>query len=394
MVKDASSYELIRRAKLTSPRARFGALPQLLLGSLIGLLLFAGCARGFEAAGGWSGVADGGDVVYVGSMEGQVLALDSVTGARREAFPAERDIATFGGIYGTPTVVEGRVYAAGFNGKVYALGTGTLQPEVLGFEVEGTELSKGVAGSLVIVEDKVVFGAAEDSEQGRLYVLSAENLQEVCRYPARGEDSIGKIWMTPVVSEGVAYFGDLAHRLYAVSVDDCTLLWPQPLKLDGGIASTPIVLNGNMYVGAFDRNFYEVDLATGQAEVLFEAGGWFWSGMAMDGEKLYVPNMDGKLYAVDPISGFVEWEFDTEGSVLSAPVLVNGQVVVGSDSRTLYVVDARTGEQVWEYRVDGEIRAPLMAKGSVVYVSTLGHSVYAVDVALGRVVWGPMDTKG
>ena len=339
------------------------------------------------AAGGWSGVADGGDALYVGSMEGQIVALDPETGARRASFPEERDRTAFGAIYGTPTVAEGRVYVAGFNGKVYSLSTGTLQEEGTPFEVDSDELSKGIASAVVVTGNTAVVGAAESSGAGRLYVLDAQTLREVCRFPARGAEPIGKVWSTPAVADGVAYFGDLSHHMYAVSLEDCTLRWSAPVKLGGGIGSTPLLLNGQLYVGAFNRTFYSIEASTGFVETVFEADGWFWSGIATDGKLLFVPSMDGYLYAVDPRSRETHWKFNTKGAILSTPVVVDGQVVVASDAKILYVLDIQTGDKVWEYPLDGQVRSPLMAIGDVVYVNTMAHTVDALDVKTGRSFW-------
>ena len=339
-------------------------------------------------------MVDGGDTVYVGSMEGQLLALDAEAGVRVGAFPEPRDPEVFGTIYGTPAIANDRVYVAGFNGNVYSLSKETLQPTGVAFQIEGASLSKAVAGGVVATDDRVVFAAAEGAQSGRLYVLDALSLREVCRFPARGAAPIARVWSTPAISEGVVYFGDLAHQMHAVSLEDCTPHWPVPTDLGGGIGSAPLVLDGKVYVGAFNRKFYALDAATGDAEVLFEAGGWFWSGIITDGRRLFVPNMDGKLYAVDPASGAVAWDFDTQGAILSAPVVVDDQIVVGSDAETLYVLDTALGNKLWEYPLGGQIRAPLMAKENVVYINTTAHTVDAIDVETGRAFWRqPFNTK-
>jgi len=389
---------LIRNSKRLGLRSSF-TLAEFALASVIGLFLLAACgAREFNPDAGWSGVIDGGDVVYVGTMDRQVIALDAENGLLQASFPAEPDgeYETFRAIYGTPALVDGRIYVGGFNGKVYALDAQSLESAFAGavFDVESDQLSKGVIGAVAVEEGRVVFGAAEDSESGRLYVLDAEDFREVCRFPARSADPIGKVWSTPAIVDGVAYFGDLAHRFYAVAIDDCSLQWAAPVELAGGIASTPLVQDGTVYIGSFDRSFYAIDLATGAARVLFKAGSWFWSGVVTDGRTLFVPNLDGKLYAMDLATESVVWEFDTEGAILSTPVLVGDQVVVASDSGQLSVVDAASGVEVWSRQLSGQVRAPLMARGSVVYLSTLDHKIEAIDVVLGRARWSePASTK-
>jgi outer membrane protein assembly factor BamB len=366
-----------------------------ILAGLLTILLAAGCAGGrFSAASGWSGVVDGGDLVYVGSMAGTLLALDAESGATEWEFPRETDGSgdEFGSIYGTPTLANGLIYAGGYNGRVYAVTAGRASEDgglkewqfevgiVGGIEENDVdEVSKGVVGSVVVAEGKAVFGAAVDSENGRLYVLDAADGLEQCRYPETG--TIGKIWSSPAVTNGIAYFGDLNHSFYAVSLEDCSLQWPAPIELDGGIASTPLVIAGKVYVGAFDRNFYAIDAKTGQADKLFTADNWFWSGVASDGSALFIPSLDGKLYAMSLSTGALLWEpFNTEGSILSAPVVVGNRVAVASDAETLFVLGTRDGILDWSFQIGADVRAPLMAKGSAVYLSAMDRTIHAIDV--------------
>jgi eukaryotic-like serine/threonine-protein kinase len=359
------------------------------------VLLLAACTGGqFNPTSGWSGVVDGGQDVYVGSIDAQVLAFDAESGSRVWAFPPDKDdaIDTFLAIYGAVTLSGNTLYVPGYNGTVYSLDIESR--DVIGaFEIEGDEQTKSVVSDIVITDGKAVFGAADDSETGRLYVLDATEIErEICRYPEDG--AIGKVWTTPAVVDGIAYFGDFNHFFYAVSLEDCSLVWPDPVELDGAIASTPLVVDGTIYVGAFDRIFYAIDAATGSTRSLFTASGWFWSGVVTDGQRLYIPNMDGTMYAWDLRSERVEWSFPTEGAIRSTPALVGDRVVVASDSRVLYVLDAIDGRREWEFDLGEKVQAPLLARGSVIYVADQDHNIHAVDIDDRRPVrrW-PVSTK-
>lgn len=362
--------------------------------AVLGILLLTGCATQ-GAHGGWSGVADGGDTLYTGSMDGQVLALDARTGNQvGMKYPEKRDNSVFGGIYGTPALGYDQVYVPGFNGTVHALVQESLRPNGV-FHVEGTSSSRGITGSILIDGDKAIFGSAIGPKSGRLYVLDASNIQkEICRFPKIAEEtkSVDRIWATPVVSDGIAYFGDLGHKFYAVSIDNCTNKWPNPITLGGGIGSTPLIMGQTIYVGAFDRKFYAIDAETGAFRVLFEGDGWFWSGIASDGTQLFVPNLDGNLYSVNAETGYVNWKFDTKGRILSSPVVINNKVVVASDAKQLYVLDKETGQVNWSLLLDGEVYGPLMAKSypsgdAVVYLTTTDHTVQAINVSTMREFW-------
>ena len=346
-------------------------------------------------------MVDGGELVYVGSREGTLLALDAETGIREWQFPQDTGDSgdAFGAIYGSPAVANGTIYLGGDDGRVYAVRAGRVESGggrkawAVPFDVDGEPETQGVIGGVIYDEGKVVFGAALDSERGRLYVLNADDGLEECRYPASG--AIGKIWSTPAVADGIAYFGDLNHRFYAVSLEDCSLQWPAPVEFDGAIASTPLVRDGRVYVGAFDRTFYAVDAATGQVSTLLTADNWFWSGVATDGTSLFVPSLDGKLYAVRLARGTQLWApFDTEGAILSTPVVMGNEVVVASDADTLYVLSASNGSVQWRFEIGADVRAPLMAKGDVVYVSAMDHTIHAIDISKRFPVNGwPVSTK-
>lgn len=372
------------------PRAQRRLVALLVLA--LAIVALAGCVGNRTAPSqAWSGVAIVGTTGYVGTADGRVLALDlerqGLVTASFEVAEAGRTDA-FPGFYGTPVVSDDRVFVGGFDGVVYALETGSLTQRAT-FEIEGDRLSKGITGGVAVSGDRVVFGAAESADTGRLYVLDTD-LRERCVYPSRGADPVGAIWSAPTVVNGIAYFGDLSHNLHAVQVDGCLAVWPQSVDLNGGITASPAVVGNKLYVGTFDQTFYAVDIETGGASALFDADNWFWARAATDGQRVYVPSMDGRLYAMDLLRQTVVWVYpsvDDIGAIVSSPVVVEGFVVVGSDDENLVVLDAATGTRVWDQRVGDKIRAPLVADGTVVYAHGLDRKVHAYDVVERLLLW-------
>jgi len=64
----------------------------------------------------WSSPAVANGVVYIGSSDGKVYALNARTGAKLWSYT------TGGGVYCSPVVVNGALYAASTDGNVYAFG--------------------------------------------------------------------------------------------------------------------------------------------------------------------------------------------------------------------------------------------------------------------------------
>ena len=363
---------------------------------LAAVVVLGGCGarnRG-SASQSWSGVAaaSSGDFVYVATMEGRVIQLAADTGVpvnARLVDPQTGGASAAPAFYGTPTLGGGHVYVGGYNGFIYSMDARNLGDDGI-FEISGNPLAKGVAGSVIPDGDVVVVVAAEDANAGRLYVLEAESLVEVCRYPQPGLAPVGQIWSTPLVLDGVAYFGDLDHQVHAVSIDDCSPVWGAPTELGGAVVAPPVAVGGNLYVGSFDRTFYAIDRASGFASVLFSAGGWFWAGAATDGVRVYAPSLDGTLYAWNVRNKTLVWTYDQEGAsepILSTPVVVDDKVVMASDSGLISVLRTRDGGFEWNRKVGDSVRAPLTALGDVVFVHALDETVSAIDLTTKRLIW-------
>lgn len=377
-----------------------------LLLALASLVLFAACAgrQGVSASESWSGVnvQPGADVAFVGTRDGRILELilrknsrGNIQAQLGETFDSRdrpegddgsRVSAAF---YGTPTVANDRVYVASYQGFVYSLRAsdtrgGRALGDVGSFEIDGDDLAKGISGAVVYHDGALVVVASEDTDSGRLYVLDADDLDanarqdriERCRYPA--DSSMGRAWTTPLVLNGIAYFGDLGHSLHAVSIATCESVWDRPAELGGAIVATPVAVRGKLYVGAFDRHLYAIDIATGAFSKVLEAGSWFWASPATDGRLVYAPNLDGRLYAYDTATGEKAWDYDQEGDLdplLASPAVVGSNIVLASDSGIFTLLD-NDGRMLRRIGSAGDkVRSAVTVTGSSVYAHSLDELI-------------------
>ena len=273
------------------PGSRFSRqLSMVVLLSLVAAVILAGCAgqRNIGASESWSGIVaqPETETVFVATRDGRVIELLLIPTSRGGIQPREGHVFDAqereeGGdkqrvgvaFYGTPTIADGRLFVGSYQGFVYSLNVsedGDVLGDVGSFEIDGNKLAKGISGDVIYADGALVVAAAEDTHLGRLYVLEAEELSagrqnriERCRYPLGEEVGVGRVWSSPLVVDGVAYFGDLDHFVHAVSIETCELVWSAPVELGASVVAAPVAIDGTLYVGAFDGIMYAIDMASG-----------------------------------------------------------------------------------------------------------------------------------
>jgi len=389
-------------------------------------LAAVGCAG--APSRGWSGPLVSDNVLYVGTLQGKILALDLTTADLSDGLPPETKwdpldvVGALGGggfacgnvskpmgMYGTPAVKNGKVYIGAYDGNVLYVTTNG--------EVSGTKFKTGgpIVGSVVIDGDTLFVGSSD----GNLYALSLD-LKEKWHF-----ETGGKIWSTPVVDDNVVYVASADHNLYAIDAESGNEIWRFETK--AAIMSTPLLANGKIYIGGCDRKFYSVDAATKEerlaanaredgslsdltrdASSVFEgASNWFWTQALLHNGEIWVGCLDHNVYVLDAQTLELVAEIPTGGMVYAPPVAVDGLVVVGSQDGRIYVIDAETTD-VAVYAIDAKteevveppdkpknalspIFAPLYVdtvNGIVYFHSQNGtHTLYAFELSTKEVLW-------
>lgn len=364
-----------------------------MLVTLAALLLLAAVSCTGDIGGvtsGWNAPVTANGVVYVGTKDGRVQELidNGFEGVRAGwVFPQAEGTEDLKGVYSTPVVAGGLLYVAGENGYLYALELTNGSPSDRGWrrpQGQPQNLSPLVAGPAYDTLNELVVVPSED---GRLYDFIADTGESLWDRPFSTGD---KIWSTPSVSNGVAYFGSHDRKVYAVNLATGEEIWS--FETEGVVAGTPLVVNGMVIAGSFDKNLYALDALDGDLRWQFEGGNWFWAGAVSNGEMIFAPNMDGYIYALDR-DGILHWKYDAGDSIVSKPVLVpRGLVVAPRNGRLLLLDVSSSADRSAEQRLlssqslgDAQIKAPLVAVGESVYVGSDDGSVRRVEVKGGQV---------
>ena len=345
----------------------------LLILALVALLVLVGC-NAVRRPEGWSAGTVRDDTLFIGTMQGEVLAVSKDTGDTewRKELPTEEDADK--GLYGSPAVTGDLVLVGGYDGVLYAYnkvdGSSLWQERLAGRIVGGPSIT----GNLAIVGT----GAAGSSERSEnvLYAVDITQGDPIWEYNASGP-----IWSSPVVADGVAYFGSLDHYVYAVDVEDGSERWKY--RSGGAIASGVAVYEGLVIFGGFDSNLYALDVNTGNLKWKFpDATRWYWAAPLVQDGVVYAPSLDGVLYVLDADTGNLMWTYATEGQLVGTPAVINDLVAIpvadGGDSKIALV--EKNGTEQSACRIGADIRTSLEVSGDLIYFAATDHTIMALRI--------------
>src|SRR5271169_6512411 len=265
-------------------------------------------------------------VVYFGSYDSNFYAVDASNGTLRWKFKTagERRFAAkqlhgaepaaetmpdpFDFYLSSPAIANGVIYFGSGDGNVYALdlATGSLRWKFQTGDV--VHASPAVA-------DGTVYVGSWDSY---FYALDAATGKQKWRFKS-GEDpqihnQVG-IQSSAVVADGLVYFGCRDSNLYALDAGTGEKKWAFDNK-GSWVISSPIVFEGRVYFATSDSGmFHALDAKTGAPAFTLKFSGWpTFSSPAIAEGILYVGSLSGKLFAIGLTAQKTAWEFQTDGS--------------------------------------------------------------------------------
>lgn len=380
---------------------KFKLRPALFIVALIALLglTLVGC-RGASPQG-WSGPVVSRGVLYLGSMEGKLFALDANTG---NAQVPSVEIKVSGGgtsfgcaprttgsaLYSTTAVSSDTLYIGDYDGNMRAYNLKL----VVGWNGKMYKTGSHIVGSPALADGYVYFGSSDKN----VYALDAATGQLRPGWPFKTN---GKVWSTPAVVDGVVYIGSLDHHLYAIKADTGEKVPGFDFKADGAIVTTPIIQGDVIYIGANDGYIYSLNKADGSVKWKFKGNRWFWAQPVLSGDTIYAVTLKGTVYAIkdNGSQGTELWHYDLDAGVSASPLLAKvGEeelLLVGDHEGSLHALF--TDETLppdkqrldWIVKYSGAIYAPLGINEdqTIAYIYTRNHELHALELATEVSKW-------
>ncbi len=257
--------------------------------------------------------------------------------------------------------------------------------------------TEGAIWSSPVLADGVVYFGSDD---GHFYAVDAQTGIQKWRFET-GDD----VRSSAAVAGGLVYFESYDGYLYALNPQDGQPVWK--FRLAGGdvlklrpayddYLSSPLVADGVVYAGAVDPRhcLYALDARTGQEKWNFSPASGVdivHSSPALFNDTLYFGGDFNNFYALDAKTGQAKWTFKTSGTLNYAPAVGDdGTVYFSSKDTFLYALNGQTGELKWKNNLAGSswVTSSPAIVGGLVYAGTSdGRQLFAVDVATGQTVW-------
>ncbi len=158
------------------------------------------------------------------------------------------------------------------------------------------------------------------------------------------------------------------------NVKDLRPEWIFQTEIVESLETTPIVVNGIMYITTSFNHAYALDARTGEeiwhykhkmGPITTYCCGPNNRGVAISGDRLFMGTLDAKLVSLDAKTGKLLWETELADAELGysetmAPTVVDGKVLIGTNGGEYGIrgfvkaLDTESGEVLWTFHTTAE----------------------------------------
>jgi outer membrane protein assembly factor BamB/tRNA A-37 threonylcarbamoyl transferase component Bud32 len=293
-------------------------------------------------------------VVYVGCYDNNIYALDAKTGKFIWKY------ATEGGITGKPAAEDDIIYIGSEDHRLYAI-------SARGGKLVWTYHTEGQIRSSPSSSHGHIFIGSDDHF---LHVVNAISGRRVWR-----AEAIGPIWSTPLVVGEHVFFGCESGDFYCYDFHG-ELKWRKKIKR--AVTSSPIMVDGMIYVGSKDWTLYALEIENGWQVWRFRMGGPTISSPTSAEDKIFIGCGDSNIYAIHARHASEVWRFTTGHQVTASPIAMEDSLYCGSVDGSLYCLDFRSGRLRWRFRTNGPITGSPVIANDMLYFGSTDHKLYAL----------------
>jgi eukaryotic-like serine/threonine-protein kinase len=269
------------------------------------------------------------------------FSLQSSAIARR--LPAPDPPYEYDYLQSSPVYHNGVIYIGSANGMLYAI------DHKSGKELWHFKTNQRIRSTPAVYKNNIYFG----SWDGNVYAVSIKSGREIWQF-----DCGGIIQSSPAVGAGNIFIGSRSAKIFALNAETGEQKWVFNHKDGSWVESSPVFDKGIVYIGSSDAlKLWAFDATTGEIIWVFKTGGWSWGKPAIANGVVYIGSISAYpyyfegvdlkagFYAVDEVTGKKLWNITPDtvkgyitGGVFSKAEVADGIIYIGSIDGYLYAV--------------------------------------------------------
>jgi outer membrane protein assembly factor BamB len=317
-----------------------------------------------------------GEVIYLGSDEGSLFAIDAQDGSKKWEYKTTYT-ANHKGIYSSPLVYKDKVIFGSYDGNVYALNKFTGKREWVFLDADYVGSSPKIAEDLKLLFIGLEYGLFQ--KHGGIAALHAETGQIAWIH----RDVSYHVHATPGYSttHKIVVCGANNGFVYAYDARSGEKKWEYKTngEIKYGVAFDDT--KNLVCVGSFDGGLYVLNIKNGKPIHRFSAHAGFYTSPVICGDLAIIGSLDRTIYAFNLVTKEIAWEVETRGRVFGAPLAHEGHVYIGSNDGCLYKLDIASGEIKALIQLTERIVNKPALRDHTLYIATHAAELYRFDLA-------------
>ena len=268
---------------------------------------------------------------------------------------------------------------------------GTIHGEVIALNVDdGSEVWRARVSSEILappaIDGRLVVVQVGD---GRIYALESDTGKTRWIYNSKVPILSLRGTASPRIDEGVVFAGFATGVVAAINADTGALLWETRVAQPEGISeieriidvdTSPLISNGIIYASSHQgatRAIRQVD-----GVVLWEVAAPSHLDLGEGYGNIYVITDDDRILAVDQRNARIVWEQDgLRNRELSSPLTYGNFLVVGDTFGYVHVLALSDGRFMARKKLSSQgIRSSLVQATGIVFIYTNSGGLYALEI--------------
>ncbi|MGM0525201.1 MAG: outer membrane protein assembly factor BamB [Pseudomonadota bacterium] len=341
-----------------------------------------------------------GDKIIAADRQGRIQALDKSNGKKIWTKDLHNLInvneaseeSWFSGIFSAPfsARISGglvasydKIYLGTENGDLVALDAET------GELVWHTEVGNEINSNPAVGENRVVV----HTTGGKVISFDAASGEEQWLYEYQTPMLTLRGSSAPTIANGGVMVGDSNGSATVLIAENGQQAWNQPVGQPSGstelealadIDANPVLAGPVIYMIAYNGELAALELRSG--EVRWKRDYSAFENLLVRGSRIYLTDHESHIYALNQQGGIELWSNNQMfGRQLTGPVWHDGHVVVGDLEGYLHWLDPDSGDIEGRYEIGGDgIYAQPVVDGNTLYTQTRDGDIVAIELTAGN----------